>query len=111
MNTSKNRQLVDADTIAKQLRIHPETLRRKLRSPDNDIPFVRVGREYRFDPVVVYEHFVKKDILDTLEGYLADPKMPAVIRKAITEMHSGLREGWLSVEQCGALMHEMSTDV
>lgn len=105
MNTPKHRELVDVDTIAKLTRLHPESVRRKCRR--KEMPFIRDGYEYQFDVVEVFEHFVKQDIIETLQGYLDDPALPKVIRSNITTMRDGVRDGWLSIEKCSELMHAM----
>ena len=67
--------------------------------PANQLPHVKVGREYRFDPETVVEHYVKLDTIELYEAYLRDPRLPKLVRKNLQDIIDGLRGGWLSVSQ------------
>jgi hypothetical protein len=101
--------LISTERLATELRKSPETVRRWARA--GTIPHIKgtggKGTDYKFDRIAVFEHFVKQDIIQSLENVLQDPALPGLIRKNITMMIDGVRNGWLSVDQVGEVWHEM----
>lgn len=92
-----DRKLIDTHALAKQMRKHPETIRRMCRA--KQIPFVKIDGEYRFDSVEVFEHFIRLDIVNSLNDILDDPRLPVEVRKNITGMSDGLRDGTISLDR------------
>jgi hypothetical protein len=99
MHASNERKLIDVETLAGFMRKHPETIRRMAR--DGRLPSIKVDHEYRFDYTEIIEHFLRADILSSLDRISSDVHVPHSLRGSATTMACGLRDGSMSVDDIG----------
>jgi hypothetical protein len=104
--TGKERKLIDVETMAGFMRKHPETIRRQARS--GALPAIKVDGEWKFDYWGIVDFFIRQDTLQSLDRITSDAKAPREIRRNAEEMANGLRDGWLSIDDIGNIIAQVS---
>jgi hypothetical protein len=66
---------------------------------DGRKPAHKVNGDWMFDYVEVFEHFVKQDIVASLNNILENPRLPREVHNDISGLANGLRDGLISMDQ------------
>ncbi len=107
MYTSRSeRKMIDCETLAGFMRCNVETVRRHARA--GTLPAKKIDGEWAFDYWEIVDFFLLDDMLTSLDGIANDAKAPRQIRANAEEMARGLRDGWLSIDDVGNIIGQVS---